>query len=252
MHEKDKWILLEIKSYLRVGKIYKHGPASLQFCVENIKELETIINHFNKYPLITIKRADYELSRLIVEKIKRKEHLTFDGLRQILALKAAMNLGLSDVLKKAFPDVAPVVRPLVENAKIPDPNWLAGFTSAEGCFIVSITESKTKIGYRVLLIFQLTQHSRDEKLLISFISYLNCGRIYKRGEAIDYKITKLDDIINKIIPFFKKYQVRGVKALDFKDWVRAAELMKENKHLTPEGLERIRKIKAGMNRRRKI
>ena len=88
--------------------------------------------------------------------------------------------------------------------------------------------------------------------MIRIIAYFNCGRIYKRGEAIDYKITKLDDIINKIIPFFKKYQVRGVKALDFKDWVRAAELMKENKHLTPEGLERIRKIKAGMNRRRKI
>ena len=69
----------------------------------------------------------------------------------------------------------------------------------------------------MILVFQLTQHSRDKKLMIRIIAYFNCGRIYKRGEAIDYKITKLDDIINKIIPFFKKYQVHGVKALDFKD-----------------------------------
>ena len=70
-----------------------------------------------------------------------------------------MNLGLSEKLKKAFPDVVAVERPLVEIAKIPDPNWLAGFTSAEGCFIVKITLSKTKIGYAVQLIFQITQHS---------------------------------------------------------------------------------------------
>ena len=163
-----------------------------------------------------------------------------------------MNQGLSEKLKLAFPDVVPVERPEVELTQTIDPDWLAGFTSAEGCFYINVQPSKTKIGYRVILVFQLTQHSRDKKLMIRIIAYFNCGRIYKRGEAIDYKITKLDDIINKIIPFFKKYQVRGVKALDFKDWVRAAELMKENKHLTPEGLERIRKIKAGMNRRRKI
>ena len=33
-----------------------------------------------------------------------------------------MNLGLSDKLTLAFPDVVPVVRPLVGNQKISDPN----------------------------------------------------------------------------------------------------------------------------------
>ena len=39
-----------------------------------------------------------------------------------------MNLGLSDVLKTAFPDITPVVRPLVVDQEIKDPNWLAGFS----------------------------------------------------------------------------------------------------------------------------
>ena len=53
--------------------------------------------------------------------MKSKEHLTPEGLRQIVAIKVAMNLGLSEKLKEEFPDVVPVVRPLVLNQKIQDP-----------------------------------------------------------------------------------------------------------------------------------
>ena len=56
--------------------------------------------------------------------------------------------------------------------------------------------------------------------------------------------------MNKILPFFKRYPIIGVKALDFADWCKVAELMKEKKHLTKEGLEEIYKIKVGMNKGR--
>ena len=54
----------------------------------------------------------------------RKEHLTIEGLQQIVALKAAMNRGLSEKLKfrACIPNVVPVERPRVENTKIHDPN----------------------------------------------------------------------------------------------------------------------------------
>jgi hypothetical protein len=39
----------------------------------------------------------------------------------------------------------------------------------------------------------------------------------------------------------------GVKALDFADFSQVAKLMKESKHLTPEGLAQIKLIKARMN-----
>jgi len=54
--------------------------------------------------------------------MRRKEHLTLEGLRQIVAIRASMNRGLSEELKLAFPDVVPVFRPLFENPKILDPN----------------------------------------------------------------------------------------------------------------------------------
>ena len=65
LHVKDKALLQEIQSYLGVGKIYKHGPESLQFLVTSFKELDTVINHFKKYPLITKKCADCQLSMLV-------------------------------------------------------------------------------------------------------------------------------------------------------------------------------------------
>ena len=72
-----------------------------------------------------------------------------------------MNRGLSEELKIASPDVVTslrTVRPLVKNQKIKDPNWLAGFTSADGCFIVNLREdSKYKTGFEVLLKFIIVQ-----------------------------------------------------------------------------------------------
>ena len=51
-----------------------------------------------------------------------KEHLTKDGLIKIVAIKASINRGLSEKLKSAFPDVVPVVRPLLKNLTVKDPN----------------------------------------------------------------------------------------------------------------------------------
>jgi hypothetical protein len=50
-----------------------------------------------------------------------KEHLTTTGLEKLIALKASLNLGLSNELKTAFPKVVPVNRPIVPNQNIPDP-----------------------------------------------------------------------------------------------------------------------------------
>jgi hypothetical protein len=52
----------------------------------------------------------------------KKEHLTTEGLRKIVSIKAALNLGLSEELKSAFPNTSPVPRLKVENQEIRDPN----------------------------------------------------------------------------------------------------------------------------------
>lgn len=121
-------------------------------------------------------------------------------------------------------------RPIVSNQEIPNLNWIAGFTSGEGCFFVHIYLSKTrKLGEAVKLEFQLTQHLRDEQLLISFIEYFKCGYVVKKINAVEFRVTKFQDINEKIIPFFKKSPIVGVKAKDFEDWCQVASLMEEKK-----------------------
>ena len=118
---------------------------------------------------------------------------------------------------------------------------------------LSIYKSKnSKLGFGVRLEFHVSQDSRDEKLFRSFIKYLTCGNIHKSRDTLEYRVTKFDDIVNKVIPFFQKYKIRGVKALDFSNWCLVADMMKQKKHLTAEGLEKIKQIKAGMNSGRKI
>jgi hypothetical protein len=111
-----------------------------------------------------------------------------------------------------------------------------------------LTKSKSvKTGYQIQLRFQLTQHIRDEQLMTSLINYLDCGNVYKNREAIDFQVTKLSDLINKVIPIFEKNPIQGEKFVDYLYFIKVVELMKNKIHLTEEGLNQIRNIKVNMN-----
>lgn len=61
-----------------MGKIY-YNPQdnTYRFKVTNVNDLSNvIIPHFIKYPLVTQKRADFELFAKIVEILKKKVTLT--------------------------------------------------------------------------------------------------------------------------------------------------------------------------------
>lgn len=206
----------------------------------SLADLEIIINHFDKYPLISQKWADYKVFQQIFYLVKCKKHLTPEGLKEVVSLKAVINLGLNDELKKAFPDVIIVSRPVVVNKKIKDLHWLAGFIDGEGCFQIKISKSNThKLGYSFGLRFKITQHVRDEQLLRNLKNYFGCGEYKQRKSQLvgDFQVNKISDISEIIIPFLKKYPLQGIKALDFLDFCKAAELIKSEKHLTKEGSE---------------
>lgn len=244
INDKDIAILKDIKSYLGVGKINQKSNGSCVYSIRALNEISVLIDHFDKYPLITKKYADYLLFKSAYEIIKNKQHLTKEGFKNIVAIKATSNLGLNSALKEAFPDILPVERPEVCNTTIFDPNWLSGFTTAEGNFLVRVlNEPKTQI----ILRFKLTQHIRDKQLFINIADYLKCGKIYVDERSVSLIVTKYSDITEKILPLFDEYPVQGLKRLNYADFVKVWQLMKSNLHLTTEGIKLIRKIKSGMN-----
>ena len=151
-----------------------------------------------------------------------------------------MNWGISEELKTAFPNIIAVDRPVsTGDVIIPDPHWLVGFTEGEGCFSIIINESSTiKTGFQIQLRFKLTQHIIDEKLMKSLVEYLNCGKVYIYKDTVEFQITKFADLINKILPLFQKIPLHGTKAKDWLDFCKVVDMMKEKRHLTPEGLKK--------------
>ena len=250
LHKREIKLLEAIQRTLNVGKIYKHGKDSIQYRVSSLSNLQVVIKHLDKYPLITQKQADYFLFKEAVNLIINKEHLSYVGLLKLLGIKATLNWGLSEKFKESFPKVEPINRPKVESTNISNLNWIRGFTEAEGSFQVIIQEIKAKPN--VSLRFSITQHSRDEVLLNNIVTYLNCGRYYKsptRNEG-QYLVTVFSDIYEKIIPLFNEYPLIGVKKEDYLDFVRVAELIKSKDHLTEEGVEKIKLIQNNMNKKR--
>ena len=143
LHKKDILILESLKSYFGgIGTISSHDDDSVQYRVASLKEIrEIIIPHSDNYQLITKKKADFILFKQIISIISNKEHLSLEGLQKILCIKGSLNLGLSDVLKTNFPQIRPIERPLVALPEKIEGNWIAGFTSGEGCFHVKIKPS---------------------------------------------------------------------------------------------------------------
>jgi hypothetical protein len=82
-----------IKNYFKgIGSITKAGKDGILYRVASLQDLTNIvIPHFDKFPLITQKKADFELFKKVVELMNRKEHLTIEGLQQIVAIKVSMN-----------------------------------------------------------------------------------------------------------------------------------------------------------------
>lgn len=152
-----------------------------------------------------------------------------DNIKYLSSIKASLGRGLTGKLLDIFPNIKSVDRPLVDNVILIDPNWATGFTAGEGCFLVKASKSDTGLKTRIQLEFKITQHSRDQYLKVNLIEYFNCGSVIRNKDAIDYYTKKFSDIIEKIIPFFNKYPILGVKYLDFLGFLEVANLMKEKK-----------------------
>ncbi len=90
--------LEELRSFFSCGGIYRnrrhdnHNEDILRYCVRRIRDLDKIIvPFFQTNPLKTSKRDDFEKFVQVIELMKVKKHLTFDGLEVIAKIAQGMN-----------------------------------------------------------------------------------------------------------------------------------------------------------------
>lgn len=73
LHEKDKQLLEQIRNFFGVGSIYYYGN-SIHYLVRSVAELEIIIKHFDRYPLLSKKYADFVLFKSVVNLVKDRDY----------------------------------------------------------------------------------------------------------------------------------------------------------------------------------
>lgn len=179
----------------------RHSELCCVWRVSSLKDLtNTIIPYFDEFTLHTQKRADFELFKRVVELINQKKHLTLHGVQEIVNIKAVHNKGLSDSLKLAFPKTSSVIRPIFTLSSIPDSQWLAGFTTGEGCFYMDIFKSKsTKTGFQVRPHFNSAFSWWKSR---SLIELLDCGSVRISEKAAYLIVSSFSDIEKKVVPHF--------------------------------------------------
>jgi hypothetical protein len=129
--------------------------------------------------------------------------------------------------------------------------WIAGFVDGEGCFHVSINpQPEMTAKLQVLPEFTVVQHKRDVQILFALKNYFNCGVVrVNHGDRMAYRVRSIEHLLTIIIPFFMKHQLKTKKRVDFEKFRDIVLMMEKKEHLKPEGIEAIRKIIAGMNRK---
>ena len=115
--------------------------------------------------------------------------------------------------------------------------WIVGFVDGEGCFSVSkFKNPTTKSGYQVFPEFVVTQGAKSKKSLETIKKFFGCGAIYinrrhdnHREDLYRYCVRKVDDLYERIIPFFKKHQLKTSKFKDFNSFAKKVQQIRKSR-----------------------
>ena len=146
--------------------------------------------------------------------------------------------------------------------------WIVGFIDGEGCFSIGFVkqpdrQESTRVrrgyatGYQVAHEFAVVQGARSFKSLEELKSFFGIGSIYinrrhdnHKENLYRYTVTRREDLLNVIIPFFEKYQLRTAKKQDFRLFAKIVRLMAKDYHRTKDGVIAIALLSEQMNHRK--
>jgi len=132
------------------------------------------------------------------------------------------------------------------------PQQLVGFCDAEASFYVGVTPRReSRLGFQVRVQFTIKLGVDSVSALFAIKNYFGgVGTISWANSAqtaVQYSISSVKDIRNKVIPLFELFHLMTSKRQNYKDFLRVITIIESNQHLTSKGLEVIRNIAKAMN-----
>lgn len=137
-----------------------------------------------------------------------------------------------------------------EKPKIHIPTYITAFTDGEGCFCVSTNKNaKHKTGWEVRPSFSVSQNKDRAQVLYLMKKYFGCGTIRpdRSDKTLKYEVRSLNDLLTKIIPHFENYPLLSTKNRSFKLFKQVCFMMKNHKHKSVKGLEKIFVLSRSIN-----
>ena len=120
--------------------------------------------------------------------------------------------------------------------------WICGFIDGEGCFCISFNyKTSMPCGIEVRPSFSVSQKAHSLDSIKKIYNFFKCGgiRYSPKDGTYKYEVRSIDDLNNKIIPFFKKHSLFTKKQVDFLLFSELCKLIASGQHLNRIGLKEI-------------
>lgn len=250
-------VLQGIIDYFGSGKVHTDNSSTqtLKFQIQDISTIrDKVIPHFEKYPLMSSKRLDYNDWKSVFDILENKEHFTEEGKSRIIEVKEQMNNKRSELSRWKF---------LMDLKKVNElhPNWLQGFIDGEATFQFEIGDQKNRGNtyFRTNPTLQIAQSNHDVLLLEIIKDHLEGGYIKPKFNTHDFSETinsrdvtrYVNNDEQRVIDFVDKYPLETTKNLDYQDWKKLVEMKNDKIYQTSEGKKEMLDIKLNINRGRK-
>ena len=210
----DAQVLFYIKKSLRFGSVSVQSTTSNthQYRVRDKDNLIKIINIFNGN-LIT-----------------KAKILQFKSFLQAFNAKYNTNIEFINCINKVSLDNA----------------WLSGFTDAEGCFTCSAYLNKTTNKHIVTVRYIISQ--KDDIEFSSHLANLINGYVSHLKSYVGYNTVVNSTKLSIIIKYINNFPLQTKKHISYIRWLKVNKLVLNKKHLTTEGIEKIKSLIKSINK----
>lgn len=251
-HSYAKPLFENFKSSLGVGHVVTHR-SDVNYVVNSLPQIKNnILPLFDDYPLRGGKLESYTKFKYVIDMMDDKQHLTKEGLANIVNNSYLMNTASSrteekkqellqyigydgDLKTEEF--ILPKLPPI-------NSDFVSGLTDGDGSFFIGF-----RANGRITASYTVIQESSCKSVLEELVNYFNCGKVYDlKSKSSRYQVENLDDICNNIIPNFETNKLLTNKNEHLILFSKACELLQSKAHKTQEGLIEIIDLAYNMNK----
>jgi hypothetical protein len=133
-------------------------------------------------------------------------------------------------------------------------DYLAGYVDGEGSFHVAVQRNpSTRFGWQLVPEFHVSQNPERASILELLRARLGCGRIRPnaraggRDRSLVYVVRNRNDLLMRVIPFFRAHPILSEKRLEFETFAVIVTAMENREHLSAEGFHRLLALAVNMN-----